>query len=159
MKYNTISLAVYGMPPVVVERYGADIIKPGMFCHLSTDGTVVPEWADAQNDGLSPSLVAVENDFLGRGVKELWTDPEGDYQLGDLVHFISGRPGDKFWAWLAPDQAVEIGMQAAPWGMAEGYPGTLTECPPNRRGSVGVFNENITNPPGSFPVRIEVILI
>jgi len=160
-RYNTVRLATYGAPPVEVERYCAAAIKPGMFCHLDTDGTIIPEDAAGGSGGASPKLIAIENTHLGMGITDDWNDSSQDYQTGDLVTCYHVRSGDKVWCWLGvgPDANARIGRQFHAWGADTGFDGTLLVNNNNPRGIVGTPNENIDNSAGLVPVRIEVIIL
>jgi len=160
-KYNTINLALYGLPPVCVEKTAEVSIKPGMFCRILPNGNIIPDDGPSgpSTNYPDPKLVAVENIYFGKGAVEPWSEGSADYAAGDIVLCNHLRPGDKIWAWLAPGGATvaDEGSPARARGNAQGFDGTVI-ADDNFRDTVGYFDETIDNTAGLEPVRIVVVI-
>ncbi len=166
-KFNTIRLAVYGMPPVEVEYPAGAIIKPGMFCSILPNGTIIPDPDAVAASVPSPKLVAIENTHLGKGVSYTFADTAGDYQIGDMVTCYITRPGDKVWTWLAPGGVSGQTAIAADFGQPccvaadTGWAGCV--LPLNApfvslMAQAGFFSETFDNTGGSAPVRMVITI-
>ncbi len=85
--------------PLRKERTAAGTITPGFLIELDTNGDVV---AHATDGGDAARMVAIEDALQGNEIGD-------DYSSGDQVQYVTPRPGDELYMWLADGETASIG--------------------------------------------------
>jgi len=161
-RFNTVRLAIYGMPGVELE-YTAENplpepIKPGMSLHIASTGKVIANPSALATDFPNGKLIAVQSDAFGKGVSEDWNETANDYVADDIVMTQQVRPGDKIWGWLPPGEIAVVGAPLLMTGGALGYPGTLEVYKAGDEARyahiLGHSEELVDNTAGVDPIRI-----
>ncbi len=85
--------------PLRKEREAAGTITPGHLIELDTSGNVI---VHASSGGMAAPMVAIENALMGDEIGD-------DYSSGQRVQYVTPRPGDEMYMWLADTEAAVIG--------------------------------------------------
>jgi hypothetical protein len=85
--------------PLQKEREAAGTITPGHLIELDTSGNLV---VHATEGGQAAKMVAIENSLEGQEIGD-------DYVSGDRVQYVTPRPGDELYMWLADNETAVIG--------------------------------------------------
>jgi hypothetical protein len=95
--------------PLQKEREAAGTITPGHLIELDTSGNVI---VHATSGGDAARMVAIENALQGDEIGD-------DYSSGDRVQYVTARPGDELYMWLADNETAVIGGFAISNGNGE----------------------------------------
>lgn len=155
--YRTIVIQVANEQGDVTRResLAEAAVTPGDLLNFASATTVQPHNAAA--GVLQGKLVALETQTPD---SETAHSIDTDYDVGDVVYYAEGKPGDVFYMWLADGQTAVMNPPSQLQSDGAGALNVVVVADTTLVNSiVGVAEEALDNSVGGAPARIKVRIV